>query len=111
MEQYSASLDMVFQALADPTRRAVVGRLGRGAASVGELAQPFDMALPSFMKHLRVLEGAGLIHTRKVGRVRLCEIDRARLAVVGGWLEEQRAVWTGRTNRLEDFVTNSSKEP
>jgi DNA-binding transcriptional ArsR family regulator len=78
---------------------------------VGELAQPFDMALPSFMKHLRVLEGAGLIHTRKVGRVRQCEIDRARLAVVGGWLEEQRAVWTGRTDRLEDFVTNSSKEP
>src|SRR5690606_428108 len=105
------SLDMVFQALADPTRRAVVGRLGRGAASVGELAQPFDMALPSFMKHLRVLEGAGLIHTRKVGRVRRCEIDKARLAVVGGWLEEQRAVWTGRTDRLEDFVNNSSKEP
>lgn len=101
MEQY---LDGVFHALADPTRRAVIGRLGRGLASVGELAQPFDMALPSFMKHIRVLEDAGLIRTRKQGRVRTCEIDTARLNAVGHWLDRQRAIWEGRTDRLARFV-------
>ena len=110
MEQYQASLDTLFQALADPTRRAVVGRLGRGPASVGNLAEPFDMALPSFMKHIHVLEQAGLIRTRKAGRVRHCEIDETRLAAIGGWLEEQRAIWESRTDRLEKFVTDTSKE-
>ena len=102
MAQY---LDGIFQALADPTRRAVVGRLGRGPASVGELAAPFDMALPSFMKHIHVLEESGLIRTSKSGRVRICEIDRKQVAAVGGWLDEQRAIWEGRTDRLEQFVT------
>ncbi len=71
MEQYSPALDDIFQALADPTRRAAIGRLGRGPASVGELAAPFDMALPSFMKHIHVLEESGWIRTRKQGRVRI----------------------------------------
>lgn len=105
MARYQTQLDGIFQALADPTRRAVVGRLGHGPASVGELAQPFDMALPSFMKHIHILEESGLIRTNKVGRVRHCEIDRARLAAVDGWLDEQRAIWDGRTDRLERFVT------
>ena len=108
MDQYS--LDTVFQALADPTRRAVIGRLGRGVASVGDLAAPFDMALPSFMKHVHMLEAAGLIHTHKEGRVRYCEIDEVRLAVVGSWLEEQRAIWESRTDRLERFVVQKQKE-
>lgn len=108
MDQYL--LDTLFQALADPTRRAVVGRLGRGEASVSDLAAPFDMALPSFMKHVHLLEAAGLIRTRKEGRVRYCQIDEARLAAVGTWLDEQRAIWESRTDRLERFVADRQKE-
>ena len=104
MAKYS-ELDDVFAALADPTRRAVVGSLGRGPASVGDLAQSASMTLPSFMKHVRTLEQCGLIRTAKAGRVRTCTLDRSRLGVVDGWLAEQRAVWEGRTDRLEQFVT------
>ena len=107
MAQYQTHLDGIFQALADPTRRAVVGRLGRGPASVGELAAPFDMALPSFMKHIHMLEESGLIRTEKVGRVRHCEISRERLAAVDTWLNEQKTIWNGRTDRLEQFVTDN----
>ncbi|OZF37861.1 transcriptional regulator [Rhodococcus sp. 14-2483-1-1] len=110
MAQYPELLDDVFQALADPTRRAVLGRLGSGPATVGELAEPFDMTLPSFMKHIRLLERSGWISTRKVGRVRACTIERANLDVAGHWLQEQRAVWESRTDRLEHFVTDTSKE-
>jgi DNA-binding transcriptional ArsR family regulator len=105
MAQYSSPLDDVFAALANPSRRAVVGVLGRGPASVGELAQSASMTLPSFMKHLHTLERCGLIHTAKSGRVRICMLNRERLGVVNGWLAEQRAVWEGRTDRLEQFVT------
>lgn len=104
MEQYSEQLTGIFQALADPTRRAVLGRLGRGPASISELAQPFDMALPSFMKHIRLLEGSGLIRTRKEGRVRTATIESKPLAVVETWLSAQRALWETRTDRLEQFV-------
>jgi DNA-binding transcriptional ArsR family regulator len=110
MAQYSDTLDEVFQALADPTRRAVIRRLGTGPASVSDLAEPFEMALPSFLKHIRLLESTGLIRTRKTGRVRMCSIDRARFDVVEDWLEEQRALWTGRTDRLEAFVTRTTTE-
>jgi DNA-binding transcriptional ArsR family regulator len=104
--QHPSRLDVVFAALSDPTRRSVLGELGRGPASVGDLARSAPMTLPSFMKHLRVLESSGLIHTAKAGRVRTCTLDRERLAVVDGWLAEQRAIWDGRTDRLEQFVTN-----
>ena len=105
MAQYSSTLDGVFQAVADPTRRAVLGRLGSGPASIGELAAPFDMALPSFMKHIRYLEKNGLITTRKIGRVRMCTIERDRFTLIESWLSEQRSIWAGRTDRLEQFVT------
>jgi DNA-binding transcriptional ArsR family regulator len=105
MDQYSTQLDGIFQALADPTRRAVLGRLGQGAASISDLAKPFDMALPSFMKHIHFLEGSGLIRTRKLGRVRTCAIEKRRFAMVESWLSSQRAIWEGRTDRLEQFVT------
>ena len=105
MDQYQEPLNGIFQALADPTRRAVLAQLGRGPASISDLAKPFDMALPSFMKHIRFLEGSGLIRTRKEGRVRTCAIERNRLAAVDAWLSAQRAVWEGRTDRLERFVT------
>ena len=111
MEKHPEQLDDVFHALADPTRRAVLGRLGRGPASISELAQPFDMALPSFMKHIRLLEGSGLIRTRKAGRVRTCAIEKKGFAVVDTWLSRQRALWEGRTDRLEQFaITAHAKE-
>jgi DNA-binding transcriptional ArsR family regulator len=110
MAQYLSSLDEVFAALADPTRREVVSALGRGPASVGELARTASMTLPSFMKHVHTLERSGLIHTAKSGRVRTCTLDRTRLCVVEGWLAQQRAVWEGRTDRLEQFVT-TPQEP
>lgn len=103
------ALDDVFAALADPTRRAVIRRLGRGSASVGELADPFPMTLPSFMKHVRMLESSGLIRTRKSGRVRTCTLNRDRLLLVDDWLADQRRLWEQRTDRLERFVTESEE--
>ena len=110
MAQYSPSLDAVFGALSDPTRRLVIGELGRGPASVSDLARSSTMTLPSFMKHIRILEHTGLIRTAKEGRVRTCTLDRDRLAVVDGWLAEQRAIWEGRTDRLEQFVTSRQEQ-
>jgi DNA-binding transcriptional ArsR family regulator len=103
-------LNGVFQALADPTRRAVLGRLGQGPASISELAKPFDMALPSFMKHIHFLEASGWIRTHKEGRVRTCLIEKKSFAVVEAWLSEQRDIWDGRTDRLESFVTREKEQ-
>jgi DNA-binding transcriptional ArsR family regulator len=111
MAQYSTVLDGVFVALGDPTRRAVIRRLGRGPASVGELASEAPMTLPSFMKHVRVLESNDLIRTSKTGRVRTCALNRERLALVEDWLTEQRELWQDRTDRLEQFVTETEKNP
>lgn len=110
MAHSSTPLDEIFGALSDPTRRAVVERLGRGPASVGELADPFPITLPSFMKHLRVLEDSGLVLTKKVGRTRMCSLDRRRLRRLSTWLDHQRIVWTERTDRLEHFVTDTDTE-
>ncbi|MEU7976865.1 helix-turn-helix transcriptional regulator, partial [Micromonospora sp. NPDC049089] len=109
MAQYSAQLDGVFVALADPTRRWVIRRLGHGPTSVGDLARELPMTLPSFMKHVRTLESNGLIHTTKSGRVRTCVLNRERLAVVDDWLAEQRRVWEERTDRLERLVTDQQE--
>lgn len=109
MENYPSSLDTVFQALADPTRRAVIARLGRGPASIGELAEPFEMALPSFLKHVRALEDSGWIETRKQGRVRTCAIRPEALAAAEGWLSAQRALWAQRTDRLERFLLDEEQ--
>jgi DNA-binding transcriptional ArsR family regulator len=97
-------LDSLFHALADPTRRAVVHRLLSGAAPVKRLAEPFDIGLPAFLKHLAVLEGAGLIRSEKRGRVRTCHVNADRLGAAERWLTEQRAIWQGRADRLADFV-------
>ncbi len=106
----SHSLDSAFHALADPTRRAVVARLMRSPAPVKELAQPFDMGLPAFLKHLRVLEDSGLIATEKTGRVRTCRARVARLQQVETWLAEQRVVWQGRADRLASYVETRMQE-
>ena len=105
--QYSArggTLDQVFFALADPTRRTVLERLGTGPVSVGDLAQPFDMALPSFMQHLHVLEESKLVRSRKEGRVRTYELTPAPLEVMGGWLEKQRSLWNRRLDQLDNYL-------
>lgn len=104
MENYSSTLDSTFRALSDPTRRAVIANLARGSASVKQLAEPFEMGLPSFMKHLKVLEGSGLVTTVKVGRVRTCHISPDHLKVVESWLQEQHEIWEVRTNRLAAFA-------
>ena len=110
MAQYSAEIDGVFVALADPTRRGVIRRLGRGPTSVGDLAREFPMTLPSFMKHVRTLESNGLIRTVKVGRVRTCVLNRDRLDLLDDWLAEQRRIWEDRTDRLERLVTDPKEQ-
>ncbi len=103
-QQQSDGLSTIFLALADPTRRAVIARLGQGPASVSELASPFGMGLPSFMKHIRFLEDSGMIRTTKKGRTRTCVIDGSGLANAEQWLAEQRGIWEAQTDRLEAFV-------
>lgn len=103
-------LDHVFAALADPTRRAIVMRLCDGEASVGELAGPFDMALPSFMKHIHVLETSGLVLSEKTGRVRTCRLSPDALLGAEDWFQQQRAVWEARLDRFEAYVMKLKKE-
>lgn len=93
-------LDTALAALSDPTRRAVVERLARGPATVTALAAPHDIALPTFMRHLKVLESAGLVRSAKKGRVRTCQIEPAPLMEIQGWLEWQRRVWDNRLDKL-----------
>ena len=110
MDYRPADLDVVFHALADPTRRAVLDRLGRGTATVGELAAPFDMALPSFMKHISVLERAQLIVSRKNGRVRTCALDRDRLIAAERWFGEQHLIWQTRHSKLDSLLATIKGE-
>lgn len=106
----SDALDTVFHALANPTRRAVVERLGRGPTAVTELAEPFNMALPSFLQHLRVLEDSGLVRSQKKGRVRTLRIVPGRIERAADWLSKQRALWVRRLDQLDEYV-NKLKEP
>jgi DNA-binding transcriptional ArsR family regulator len=110
MGNLRSNLDHVFGALADPTRRAILARLGEGEASVGELARPFAMALPSLMKHIRVLEAGGLVESQKSGRVRTCRLKPAAMTHAERWLVEQRAVWEARLDRLEAYVMKIEKK-
>ncbi|NKB86845.1 MAG: metalloregulator ArsR/SmtB family transcription factor [Acidobacteria bacterium] len=109
MANYTVSLDSVFRALSDPTRRAVVQRLVAEPTSVKTLAEPFDMALPSFMKHLAVLEDCGLIASTKSGRVRTCRLQPRRLAVVDDWVQAQLRDWEGVMQRLADHVESTER--
>ncbi|AGB47497.1 MULTISPECIES: ArsR/SmtB family transcription factor [Mesorhizobium] len=97
-------IDGIFRALADPTRRRVVERLNRSPASVSELAQPFEMALPSFIDHLKILEGCGLVRSQKTGRVRTYELAPEPLKLAESWLAEQRTVWERRLDRFDAYV-------
>ncbi len=97
-------LTATFAALADPTRRAILGRLASGECSVTELAEPFDMSLPAVSKHLRVLERAGLIARRREAQWRPCRIDAAPLKAVNEWTEKYRDIWERRLDRLETYL-------
>jgi len=106
-----ANLDRVFHSLADGTRRAVITQLASGPASVSSLAQRHRMALPSFMKHLRVLEASKIVVSRKKGRVRMCELRVGALVSAQTWIEKERSMWTIRLNQLDAFVeTLAEKE-
>ncbi len=97
-------LDRVFQALADPTRRAVLERLSAGPAATSELAAPFDMALPSFTQHLGVLEDSGLVRSKKRGRVRTYQLAPRRLEAAEHWMVKQRCVWQRRLDQLDEVL-------
>lgn len=103
-------IDAAFAALADPTRRAVVERLGEGPASVSALAAGFPMAMPSFLQHIRLLEGAGLVRTAKQGRVRTCTLEPLALAAVEQWIVERRRATEARYDRLAHFLDAQDKE-
>ena len=104
MINQSPSLDQVFQALADPTRRGMVERLVRGPASVSELSRPLAMSLPAVMQHLQVLEACGLVRSEKAGRVRTCHIEPAALRAAEAWITDQRTAWETRLDRLGDYL-------
>ena len=110
MAKHSTPLPDVFYALGDPTRLAIVGALGHGPATVSALAAPFAMALPSFMKHLSVLERSHVIRSNKVGRVRTCELVPKTLTQAHSWLAEQRALWEARSDRMASFVETLHQE-
>lgn len=97
-------VESIFRALSDPTRRRVLERLSRSPASVSELAEPFEMALPSFVQHLRVLEGCGLVQSRKAGRVRTYQLVPERLKLAEDWLGRQRALWERRLDQLDTYL-------
>jgi DNA-binding transcriptional ArsR family regulator len=107
MPHHSTPLDLAFHALSDPTRRAVVSRLAEGEAPVTKLASPFDMALPSFAQHLKVLEDCGLIATKKRGRSRWCKLVRPRFEEAADWMEAERRHWAERVDRLEAYLDNT----
>lgn len=104
MAKHDTDLSLLFHALADPTRRSILTRLAEGPAPVSELAGPTGLRLPTVMRHLSVLEEAGLIASAKDGRVRTCAIVPEALAPVRGWLDEQRDIWEARLDRLDDYV-------
>ncbi len=104
MLNQSPALDLLFQALADPTRRAMVERLSHGPASVSELAKPLAISLPAVVQHLHVLEASGLVRSKKVGRVRTCRIEPEALQMAERWINERRTSWERRLDRLGDYL-------
>jgi DNA-binding transcriptional ArsR family regulator len=110
MAKRSGRGDLVFAALADPTRRAMIERLASGPASVTQLAEPFGIALPTATRHLGVLDDAGLITSTKHGRVRMCRLNRAALDEAAEWIETHRRRWTTRLDALENRIAEGTLE-
>jgi len=111
MLNQSTALDLMFQALADPSRRIMVERLARGPASVSELARPLTMSLPAVVQHLAVLEASGLVRSQKVGRVRTCRIEPKALRTAEQWIAARRTIWERRLDRLGDYLAAHPEEP
>ncbi len=107
---HSTPLDLAFHALSDPTRRAVISRLAQGEATVSGLAEPFDMALPSFAQHLKVLEDCGLIASEKRGRSRWCRLVHPRFEEAAHWMDTERRRWNARIDQLEAYLDNAEKK-
>jgi DNA-binding transcriptional ArsR family regulator len=103
-------LDRTFQALGDPTRRALIERLAAGPATVSELAAPLPMSLPAVMLHLKVLEESGLVTSQKQGRVRTCRIEPAALSLAEQWVSERRRLWEARLDRLGVFLETAAED-
>ena len=110
MVQYSPHLDRTFAALSDPTRRGILVRLGRGDASISDLAGKFEMTLTGMKKHVHVLEDAGLVTTEKVGRVRSAKLGPRRLQDESEWIETYQQMLNDRLNRLEKFLERTKGE-
>lgn len=110
MAKYDPDLSAVFRALADPNRRAMMARLGKGAIAVSELAGPTGLTLPTVLRHLEILEEARLIETEKTGRTRFCRSCPETLAATSDWLAAQRTAWEARTDRLEAYVATLMKD-
>lgn len=110
MAKHDPELSLLFHALADETRRSMLSQLAQGPARVTDLAGPTGLSLPTVMRHLSVLEEAGLIATSKDGRVRTCAIVPETMDPVRTWIDEQRAIWEARLDRLDKFVMNVMKE-
>jgi DNA-binding transcriptional ArsR family regulator len=111
MLNQQAPLDLMFQALSDPGRRAMVERLSRGPASVSELARPMAMSLPAVVQHLQVLEASGLVRSEKHGRVRTCRIEPGALQLAEQWINERRTTWERRLDRLGAFLAETANDP
>ena len=105
------ALDLAFQALADPTRRAMIERLSRGPATVSDLAAPLPMSLTAVVQHLKVLEGAGLVASEKVGRVRTCRVEPAALSAAERWINERRRSVERSLDRLGDYLEETKETP
>lgn len=110
MVQYQPHLDRTFAALADPTRRGILERLGGGSATITELADPFEMSLTGLKKHVRVLEDAELVTTEKVGRARRCSLGPQRLEDAQQWIETYRRMLDERLDRLGEFLERTKGE-
>lgn len=111
MIQVEDPLSLTLSALADPTRRAILARLSRGAATVNELAEPFDISLPSVSRHLKVLETAGLISRSREAQWRPCRLETAPLRQVDGWLETYRRFWEGSFDRMDAYLSELTSAP
>jgi DNA-binding transcriptional ArsR family regulator len=110
MVQYQAELDRTFAALADPTRRGILERLGRGSATITELAEPFQMSLTGLKKHVHVLEDVELVTTEKVGRARRCALGPRRLEDAQRWIETYREMLEGRLDRFGELLKQTKGE-
>ena len=110
MAKFSTDLDRAFSALADPTRRAIVSRLCDGPKSVTQLSEPFELALPSLLKHVRVLEQSGLVSTKKIGRVRTCKIEPRALHAAEAWIHQHICAWEERLDRLEVHIERMKRK-